>query len=193
VERPAQSRDLMLVLPALPGSLRAARAAIRAGLDPLGWPTERAEDIELAVNEAVANVVDHAYPPGAPGPANLHAWLSTDPRTRDRRIVVTVTDRGRWARHHPDTHPLPTRGHGLVVMRGCMDELHVQRGAAGTTVIMVMHLVDGERKPIEPPHPDRESAEFAAKTHRDASDRWTGAAEQVSPQDRPENKATDGE
>jgi len=107
VERPAQSRDLMLVLPALPGSLRAARAAIRAGLDPLGWPTERAEDIELAVNEAVANVVDHAYPPGAPGPANLHAWLSTNPRTRDRRIVVTVTDRGRWARHHPDTHPAP--------------------------------------------------------------------------------------
>ncbi len=58
---------------------------------------------------------------------------------------------------------------------------------------VIVHIVDGERKPIEPPHPDRESAEFAAKTHRDASDRWTGAAEQVSPQDRPENKATDGE
>lgn len=53
---------------------------------------------------------------------------------------------------------------------------------------MVVHVVDGERKPIEPPYADREAAEFAADTHGQASDRWTGAAEKVSPQDRPENQ-----
>lgn len=56
---------------------------------------------------------------------------------------------------------------------------------------MVVHVVDGERRPIEPPHADQASAEFAAKTHREASDRWTGAAEVVSPQERPENQQTD--
>jgi len=54
---------------------------------------------------------------------------------------------------------------------------------------MVVHVVDGERKPIQPPYADRESAEAAASAHDQASDRWTGAAEQVSPQDRPENQA----
>ena len=50
---------------------------------------------------------------------------------------------------------------------------------------MVVHVVDGERKAIEPPHPDRESAEAAAAIHTGASDRWTGAAEVVSPDERP--------
>ena len=50
---------------------------------------------------------------------------------------------------------------------------------------MVVHIVDGERKPIEPPHADRESAEKAAAVHAASSDRWTGAAEVVSADDRP--------
>jgi hypothetical protein len=56
---------------------------------------------------------------------------------------------------------------------------------------MVVHVVDGERKPIEPPYTDREAAESAAKTQDEASDRWTGAAEQMSPQERPENQKTE--
>lgn len=75
--------------------------------DTLGWPTETAEDIELATNEAVSNVVDHACPPDAPGTATLHAWTSTDPETHER----------------------------------CTAELHIQRSAAGTTVIMISAAV----------------------------------------------------
>lgn len=55
---------------------------------------------------------------------------------------------------------------------------------------MVVHVVDGERKPIEPPCADRDAAEAAAQVHDKASDRWTGAAEQVSPDERPENQQT---
>lgn len=50
---------------------------------------------------------------------------------------------------------------------------------------MVVHIVDGERKPIEPPYAERESAEKAAAVHAASSDRWTGAAEVVSAEDRP--------
>lgn len=53
---------------------------------------------------------------------------------------------------------------------------------------MVVHVVDGERKAIEPPYADRESADAAAQVQDAASDRWTGAAEQVSPEERPENR-----
>lgn len=33
------------------------------------------------------------------------------------------------------------RGHVLVVMSGCIAELHIQRSAAGTTVIMISAAV----------------------------------------------------
>jgi serine/threonine-protein kinase RsbW len=129
--------DLLLVVDAVAAAVPAARNRVRAWLDALAWPVEDAEDVELAVNEALANVVDHAYPPGAPGPATLHAWAARHPRSGDRRVVVTVTDRGRWAAYHPDDVPRAARGHGLVVMSGCMAELHIQRSAAGTTVVMI--------------------------------------------------------
>lgn len=50
---------------------------------------------------------------------------------------------------------------------------------------LVVHLVDGERKVIEPPHPDRESAEAVAAVHAGSVDRWSGAAEAVPADDRP--------
>jgi serine/threonine-protein kinase RsbW len=140
ITRPTGPGDLMTVVHAAAAAVPAARKQMRRWLDTLAWPTEEAEDIELAVNEAIANVVDHAYPPDAAGSATVHAWVSTDPRTRRRRVVVAVTDRGRWAAHHPDSPAPQTRGHGLVVMSGCMAELHIQRSVAGTTVIMISEV-----------------------------------------------------
>src|SRR3954454_867654 len=53
--------DLMIVLPAVSSSASLVRQRTRAGLDALGWPTDDGEDVVMAVNEAVANVVEHAY------------------------------------------------------------------------------------------------------------------------------------
>lgn len=137
IDPPARPGDLMTVVHAEPAAVPAARALTRQWLSTLNWPIEDAEDVELAVNEAIANVVDHAYPPDTPGTATLHAWVSAHPSTRHRGVVVTVTDHGRWAAHHPDSHAPDARGHGLAVMSGCMAELHIQRAAAGTTIVMI--------------------------------------------------------
>jgi serine/threonine-protein kinase RsbW len=146
LDRPAQSRDLVIVLDAVPAALSAARAKVRT-LNEWGWPLADAADIELAVNEAIANVIEHAYPPEETGPVSVHAWVSVNPRDGKRRVVVAVTDRGRRGTHHPEVHPASARGHGLVVMSGCMAELHIERGAAGTTIVMISY-------PVPPaPHP----------------------------------------
>jgi serine/threonine-protein kinase RsbW len=137
----SRADDLMLVVHAVPVAVSGARRRLRRWLDVLGWPEAEADDIVLAVNEAVANVVDHAYPPDRPGSATMHAWLSTAADEARRRVVVTVTDRGRWAAYHPSAVPARLRGRGLAMMQACMAEMHVQPSAAGTTVILASRPV----------------------------------------------------
>lgn len=139
--QPPSFDDLMLVVQAVPASVAGVRRRLRAWLDALAWPEPEVDDIVLAVNEAIANVVDHAYPPDRPGSATMHAWLASTPARDDQHVVVSVIDRGRWAAYHP-TAPAPRlRGRGLAMMQACMAQMHVQPSAAGTTVIMTSRAV----------------------------------------------------
>lgn len=45
--------------------LPVVRASVRRWLAGLAWPEDPAEDIVLAVHEAVSNVIEHAYLPVA--------------------------------------------------------------------------------------------------------------------------------
>jgi serine/threonine-protein kinase RsbW len=124
--------DLMIVLPAVSSSASLVRQRTRAWLDALGWPADDGEDVVMAVNEAVANVVDHAYL-GRPhrGEVRVYGWPANPPGTH--RVVITVADGGRW-------RPVPGdpghRGRGLRMMHACMESVLIQPAAAGTTVIM---------------------------------------------------------
>jgi anti-sigma regulatory factor (Ser/Thr protein kinase) len=146
--------DLMIVLPAIPSAASLVRQRTRAWLDTLGWPTDDGEDVVMAVNEAVANVVDHAYRGQPhPGEVRVYGWPANHPAAH--RVVITVADGGRW-------RPVPSdpgyRGRGLHMMHGCMDSVIIQPAAAGTTVIMT-HAADPH---TDHPHDDRMRA---APTH----------------------------
>jgi anti-sigma regulatory factor (Ser/Thr protein kinase) len=139
-ERVAPRPDLLVILSATPGSASLVRHRARDWLDRVGWPAEAAEDAVMAVNEAVANVIDHAYRDDVrPGDVRVYAWPIDAPA--GRRIVVTVTDTGRW-------RPAPTdpghRGRGLQMMRACMDSVLIQPASAGTTIVMTATLADGD-------------------------------------------------
>ncbi len=130
--------DLVAVVPALPPRVRDARDRLRGWLCERGWPEPEAEDMVLAVNEAVTNVVEHAYPPGKVGMCHLHAWVSTTPQTGERRLVATVTDRGSWADEVERSSAQDRfRGRGLELMRGLVEQMYVQRSAGGTTIILI--------------------------------------------------------
>jgi serine/threonine-protein kinase RsbW len=130
-----------------------ARHMLIEWLRALDWPVAAGEDIVLAVYEALANVVDHAYLARAhdeedstPGAAQLYAWEAVDPSGDSRRVVAVVTDRGRWK---PALTGRRYRGRGLPMMAACMDEVHIQPSAGGTTVIMTS---------VPAPGPNPESA-----------------------------------
>ena len=130
--RSTQPLELLITLPAVATSAGGIRRRIRPWLTGLGWPEDELDDIVMAVDEAVANVVDHAYPPGpATGDVHVYAWIAT--AAPHRRVVVSITDRGRW---RPVPQDNGNRGRGLLVMRTCMATLHIERTSGGTAVTM---------------------------------------------------------
>jgi anti-sigma regulatory factor (Ser/Thr protein kinase) len=54
---------------------------------------------------------------------------------------MTITDSGSWGRHHPAAPAPAARGHGLTIMRGCTEEMHIQHSEAGTTIILISRSV----------------------------------------------------
>lgn len=132
-----RSRELLHVLPAQPSSLRPARVAIADWLARLHWPVDEADDLTLAVSEAVTNVVEHAYPAGRPGSFGLHAQCGVGSAPATRRVAITITDHGAWKRDHPVVSLAGPRGHGLAVMSACTAETEVMRSADGTTVTLI--------------------------------------------------------
>ncbi|WP_158228337.1 ATP-binding protein [Pseudonocardia sp. MH-G8] len=143
---PGSVDDLLVALRAAPSSLQQMRAELTRWLAAAGWPEDDAEDIVLAANEAMSNVVDHAYPARRPGPVHVHAWVSANQAARTRHVTVAVTDHGDWAHQHRSTELAGYRGHGLTVMSGCMADVHIQRSSGGTTVVLVGNNL--------PTHPD---------------------------------------
>ncbi|WP_238006889.1 SpoIIE family protein phosphatase [Dactylosporangium sp. AC04546] len=82
--------------------------------------------IVLAASEAVANAIAHAYDNDPT--RHVAVTASVDAGT----VTVRVADTGRWRPPRTTTE----RGHGMVLIGRMMDELVIDRGAGGTTVLM---------------------------------------------------------
>ncbi|WP_410596138.1 ATP-binding protein [Amycolatopsis sp. lyj-23] len=111
---------------ATPPLLTQLRRQLLAWVGHAGLPVGRIQDVVLAVYEALANVVEHAYP-GETGTLDLHA------RRNGSRITVTVTDRGSW---RPAPAPGLLGGRGLPLIHTLADESAFTTTPAGTVVEM---------------------------------------------------------
>src|SRR6516165_10872661 len=81
------SRGFDVRLPAVPASVPAVRKMLRELLDRLDMSAERADEIVLAVNEACANAVVHAYP-------RMPGHLDVVVEDHDDALCVVVRDAG---------------------------------------------------------------------------------------------------
>jgi anti-sigma regulatory factor (Ser/Thr protein kinase) len=129
------------VLFAVPDSVADTRHLLERWLRDLCWPTTERINIVVAVNEALTNVADHAYPRGSTvGGAQLYAWEAVE--QGQCRIVVVITDYGRWK---PAAVDADYRSRGLSTMAACMDSLHLEVTPRGTTVVMSSVAIKGEQ------------------------------------------------
>jgi serine/threonine-protein kinase RsbW len=121
-------RSLDLELPAVPESCPRARYAVRTALH--GTSVDMAA-VDLAVSEAVTNVVVHAYrdrPAGdAPGVVRVAVVLD------DAGAWVRVTDHGLGLRPRPDS---PGLGFGLALIAHACDALEIEQRPDGTRMHM---------------------------------------------------------
>jgi serine/threonine-protein kinase RsbW len=128
----ASSSGFELELAAEADNVPLVRYALRGLLEASGISGERISDIALAVTEACANAVLHAYAEGA-GLFEVAAALSAG-----GELVVTVRDHGTGMAPRVDS---PGLGVGLPVMAAIADALEIDTPAdTGTLVRMTFDL-----------------------------------------------------
>ena len=116
--------ELDYELPAEPNVLAQVRRMTRRWLHQRAVPDSVVAEVTLAVNEACANAVEHAYPPG---PATFLIRGTVENGT----VSISITDRGTWREPRGED-----RGRGLTIIRSAMDEVDVTRTREGTQVLM---------------------------------------------------------
>jgi PAS domain S-box-containing protein len=125
---------LVLRLAADPAVLRGVRRRLGRMLDAAGASSQERYEVTLTVCEAAANAIEHAY-----GPAD--ADFEVEVRLEDGEVLARVSDSGRWREQRPAADG--TRGRGLGIIEGLMDEVEVTRSELGTTVRMRRALERG--------------------------------------------------
>jgi anti-sigma regulatory factor (Ser/Thr protein kinase) len=121
---------LDLVMQAQPWSLKNIRDELRRWLSSVGAGPRVVADLLIAVGEACTNAVEHAY--GADG-GIMTVYLER----QWPDVVATIGDTGRWRSPGREN-----RGLGTLFMRDCADELRIDRGPRGTTVVIRRRLVE---------------------------------------------------
>lgn len=123
--------ELHLRLPAEPKTLAQVRRLVRRWLIERGAQERDVAEVTIAVSEACANAIEHAYAPGEAS-FELHAW------GQNGEVTLSVRDAGRW-RAPRGQH----RGRGLSIIVAAMDDVQIDRREEGTEVVMRRRIGQG--------------------------------------------------
>lgn len=127
------SSGFELELAAMADNVPLVRHALRGLLEAAGVPDDRVSDITLAVTEACANAVLHAYADRRDGKFEVSAELADD-----GDLQVRVRDHGSGMAPRVDS---PGLGVGLPVMAAIADTLEIDAPpGVGTIVRMTFEL-----------------------------------------------------
>src|SRR4051794_39979652 len=114
--------QLEVDVPAEAEQLATVRHMIRRWVAAKGGSDDDCAAFAIAVTEACANAVEHAY-----GPSD--ASIDVRAALTDGEAVVTVRDRGRWREAKGEN-----RGRGIPIMNEFMDDVSIDTGDRGTSV-----------------------------------------------------------
>jgi len=133
-------REVKLVLPMAPDMELVASQAASALASWVGMTADRVDEVRMAVVEACINAFEHSHADERKVDITFRVFGAGSPE----RLEILVHDQG--VGFAPDEVEVPTiekklrgdrkRGWGLRIIQGLMDEVRIQSGAKGTTVVM---------------------------------------------------------
>lgn len=117
-----------------PGQLGTIRRELRTWIESLGLGDDEITDVVLAVDEAAANVVQHAYDPGDAGSVELTLWTERD------ALCIEVVDHGSW-------QGADEPGRGIEIMHSMVGAVLIHVDERGSRVLLRHPLPDDGRRP----------------------------------------------
>lgn len=124
--------ELRLELAADPGVLSGARRLVRRWLREHGAEEPLISEVALAANEACANAIEHAYPPG---PASFELAVRAEGPEGAENVMISVRDTGRWRAARRES-----RGRGLMIIESTMEDVQIKTTDGGTEVVIRRRL-----------------------------------------------------
>jgi serine/threonine-protein kinase RsbW len=133
-------REVTLVLPMAPEMELVASQAASALAGFVGMSADRVDEVRMAVVEACVNAFEHSHAVDRKVDITFSVWGDPEPS----RLEIRIHDAGigfspaavEDPRIEQKIRGERKRGWGLKIMQGLMDEVRIQSGSKGTTVIM---------------------------------------------------------
>jgi serine/threonine-protein kinase RsbW len=140
---PDTKTEYTLRIPSATDNLEIIRLFVSSVARKVGFPEDAVNTIELAVDEACSNVIEHAYD----GRDDQDIGVAV--RIDYRKLTVLVTDRGKSfdfkGMEMPDMKKylaeIRVGGLGIYLMKMLMDEVGYRSGADGNEVRMVKYRI----------------------------------------------------
>ena len=138
--RSAVLREVTLTLPMLPDMEIAASKTATALAEFMDMSSDKIDEVRMAVVEACINSFEHSHADDRKVSVRFEVLGGPEPEN----LKITISDSG--VGFSPDDVEDPNieeklkadrkRGWGLKIIKGLMDEVEIESGPAGTTVVM---------------------------------------------------------
>jgi serine/threonine-protein kinase RsbW len=136
--------DMELALPARAENIAIVRHALGGFAEAFAVSESKLSDIRLAVTEACANVVVHAYPEGEEGEMEVLASM------QNGEMIVLVRDWGRGIRPRPDS---PGLGLGLSLIAALTETVQLGHDGEEHTEVRMTFSLEDEPQSMNGHHP----------------------------------------
>lgn len=135
--------------PADPEQLVLIRRELHTWLAPLALTGEEIADVVLAVDEAAANAVRHAYDEDESGAVELTLWTEAATTSAPATLCIEIVDHGSW---QPPVEAPATGGRGIELMNVMSESVLIHFDDRGSRVLL-RHRIP-EEKAAGPGYPD---------------------------------------
>ena len=133
-------REVTLTLPMLPDMEIAASKTATAMAEFMEMSSDKIDEVRMAVVEACINSFEHSRADDRTVEIQFAVLGSDEPE----KLQITISDQGvgfspeklERPRIEEKLKAASKRGWGLTIIRGLMDEVDIQSGPNGTTVVM---------------------------------------------------------